>query len=201
MLKMLYFWKNININRIPLKFNIIKKVSLIVFLLGTLCTCERDDICPEDVPTTPRLILEFYDLLNQENIKEVPNLFVQGIGNDFSLSGFSGTTDISVVELPLKTNENSTSYSFIKDYSINDNGTPNDTSDDFFDGNEDIITINYTAETIYVSRACGFKTIYKAINIQFDVDDMDRWIALAQPVNDNQSIEDETTTHFKLFHQ
>ena len=184
-----------------MKLNIIKKISLAVLLMVTLSTCERDDICPEDVSTTPRLIVEFYDLLNQETIKNVPNLRVQGVGNPDVLSSFTGSTAINKVELPLKTDESSTQYSFIKDYAINDNGTPDDFTDDYETGNEDIITINYTIENVYVSRACGYKTIYKAINIQFDVDDTDRWIALAQPLNDNQSIEDETTTHYKFFHQ
>ena len=184
-----------------MKLNIIKKISLAVFLLLTVCTCERDDICPEDVPTTPRLVVEFFDLSIQENIKDVTNLLVQGVGNDETLSGLGGSSTVNIVQLPLKTDENSTQFRFVKDYAIDDNGTPNDTSDDFATGNEDIITINYITENVYVSRACGYKTIYKAVNIQFDADDMDRWIALAQPLNDNQSIEDETTTHFKFFHQ
>jgi len=174
-------------------------VSLI--LSSILLGCERDDICPEDVSTTPRLIVEFYDLLNQEDIKNVPNLRVQGIGNTEVLSSFTGSTAINKVELPLKTDEASTQYSFIKDYAINDNGTPDDLTDDYVTGNEDIITINYTIENVYISRACGYKTTYNAVNIQFDVDDTDRWIALAQPLNDNQSIENETSTHYKFFHQ
>lgn len=176
-----------------MKLNIIKKISLAVFLSLTVYTCERDDICPEDVSTTPRLIVEFYDLLSQEDIKTVTNLYVQGIGNDEPLSTFLGTSDVSQVELPLKTNDNSTQFRFIKDYAIDDDGNQT--------GNEDIITINYSTENVYVSRACGYKTTYKAINIQFDADDTDRWIALVQPINDNQSIEDETTTHFNFFHQ
>ena len=184
-----------------MKLNIIKKISLAVFLIVTLSTCERDDICPEDVPTTPRLILKFYDVSNQENTKVVPNLFIQGVDNNEALTGFTGTSNITEVQLPLKTNENSTSFRFIKDYAINDNGTPNDTSDDFITGNEDIITINYNTKNVYVSRACGFKTIYKTVNIQFGEENItDRWITLAQPLNDNQSIEDETTIHFNFFH-
>ncbi|WP_052461075.1 DUF6452 family protein [Psychroserpens mesophilus] len=184
-----------------MKFNIIKKVGFVVLIFATLSTCERDDICPEDIPTTPRLILEFYDVSNQENTKIVPDLFIQGIGNSQVLTGFSGSSDILEVQLPLKTDENSTSFRFITNYElVDDNGTPNDTSDDIFNGNEDIITINYITENVYVSRACGYKTVYKAVNIQFDPDDTERWIVLAQPLNDNQSIEDETTTHFKFFH-
>lgn len=173
---------------------------MIILFIGTLSTCERDDICPEDVPTTPRLIVEFYDLLNQENLKNVPNLYIQGIGNDLPLSNFSGNSAESSIELPLKTDANSTQFRFISDYAIDDNGTPDDTSDDFVTGNEDLITINYITEIEYVSRACGFKTTYRAVNIEFDPDDMDRWILLAQTLNDNQLIEDETTTHFKFFH-
>ena len=180
-----------------------KTLLFSLFILFTIITisCERDDICPEDVPTTPRLIVEFFDLLNQDNLKNVPNLRVQGIGNDETLSGFGGSSTENKVELPLKTNENSTQFSFIKNYAINNNGTPDDSSDDFATGNEDIITINYIAENVYVSRACGYKTIYKAVSIQFDASDLDRWIALVEPLNVNQSIEDETTTHFKFFHQ
>jgi hypothetical protein len=175
--------------------------SLIIFLTLSTISCERDDICPEDVPTTPRLILEFYDVSNQENKKNVTNLYVQGVGNTSALSGFSGTSNISKVELPLKTDENSTSFRFIKNYAIDNNGTPDDTSDDFNTGNEDVITVNYITENVYVSRACGYKTIYKTVSIQFGEENVtERWISLALPLNDNQSIEDETITHFKFFH-
>lgn len=169
--------------------------------MGILSTCERDDICPEDVPTTPRLIVEFFDIADQDNLKNVPNLFIQGVGNSVPLGGFTGNSAGNLVELPLKTNENSTQFRFIIDYAIDDNDTPDDTSDDIITGNEDIITINYVTENVYVSRACGFKTIYKAVDIDFDSTDLDRWILLTEPLNDTQLIEDETTTHFKFFHQ
>jgi hypothetical protein len=176
-----------------LKLNIIKKIGLVLFLLVTVCTCERDDICPEDVPTTPRLILELFDVSNQENKKNVTNLFIQGIGNDLPLSDYNGDSNVNTVELPLKTDENVTSFRFIQNYAIDQNGEQT--------GNEDIITVNYTRETVYVSRACGYKTIYKTVSIQFgEVNATDRWIVLVQPANDNQSIKDETTTHFNFFH-
>ena len=158
----------------------------------TFSACERDDICPEDVSTTPLLLLEFYDITNQENLKNVANIFIQGIGNDNPLPDYNGDTNENSVELPLKTNENSTSFRFIKNYALDSDGNQT--------GNEDIITINYVAENVYVSRACGYKTIYRAVSIQLDDDEMNRWIVLAQPLNNNQSIEDETTTHFNFFH-
>lgn len=173
---------------------------IVLFALSTI-SCERDDICPEDIPTTPRLIVKFYDVSNQETLKNVPKLFIQGVGNTEPLPNFIGTTNVNEVQLPLKTDDTSTSFKFIKNYAINDNGTPDDPTDDFVTGNEDIITINYSTENVYVSRACGYKTIYKTVNIQFGEEIVtDRWIVLAQPLNDNQSIEDETTTHFNFFH-
>lgn len=179
------------------------QICVICLLMANfmLLGCERDDICPEDISTTPRLILEFFDVSNQENNKNVPRLFVQGVGNTVPLSDYDGDAAASTVELPLKTDENFTTFRFIRDYVVNDNGTPNDTSDDFIAGNEDFITINYITENVYVSRACGFKTIYRSVSVEFGEEDIaDRWIRIIQAVNDNQSIEDETTTHFKFFH-
>ena len=50
-----------------------KKISLLfalVFLIANY-SCERDDICPESTPTTPRLIIDLYDLGDQETQKNV----------------------------------------------------------------------------------------------------------------------------------
>jgi hypothetical protein len=199
---MLYFW---NEESEPKKRNHKLKLKSILFILIIIVTvsnisCEPDDICPEDISTTPRLILEFFDVSNQENNKNVPNLRVQGLGNSSPVLGFEGGSTENKVELPLKTDDSATSFSFIRDFAINNNGTPDDTSDDFVTGNEDVITVNYIAENVYVSRACGYKTIYRAVNVEFDDTDLDRWIVLVEAVNDNQSIEDETTTHFKFYH-
>ncbi len=176
-----------------------KAICLLTLLL-MLGTCERDDICPEDVPTTPRLILEFFDVSDQSATKNVPAFYAQGIDNENPLSGYSGGSAINTVELPLRTDQNETQYRLIRNYDVNDNGTPNDTTDDFITGNEDIITITYNTEQEYVSRACGFKTVFKNVLVTLDTTDTDRWIDLIQSVNDNQSIEDETTTHFNFFH-
>ena len=101
--------------------------------------------------------------------------------------------------MPLKTTETITQYSLHKNYSVNDNGTPNDTTDDFLNGNEDIITIEYVTEEVYVSRACGFKTVFKNIRITV-ADDGDRWIQNYRSVDDNQIVENEDAPHFRLFH-
>ena len=179
-----------------------KKICLLILVLFlTICyySCERDDICPETTPTTPRLIIDLYDFTNQEEKKNVLDFRVQGVGNEDVLPGYNviGATDDII--LPLRTDANTTEYKLHIDYGVNNNGTPDNPDDDFLEGNEDIISINYTTEEVYVSRACGYKTIFKNVTLTVK-NDSDNWIKLKESVTDNQSVEDETTTHFNLYH-
>ena len=177
----------------------LKGTILLIFLSVAIMTlsCERDDICPASTPTTPNLIIEFYDFANQESVKFVPQIRVQGINNDIVLEGYEAVNADDLI-LPLRTDTIATQYSLRSNYSNNDNGTPDDPSDDFPNGNEDIITINYTTEQVFVSRACGYKTVFRNITLNIEPDS-DNWILSKQSVTDNQSVEDETTAHFYLF--
>jgi len=173
-------------------------LPIMVLVIGITASCERDDLCPESTPTTPSLIIDAFDVDNQEDSKNVFGLLAAGVGSEDALPDYSVVNTANII-LPLKTTENTTRYQLIQDYSINDNGTPDDTSDDFAEGNQDIITISYTREELYVSRACGYKTIFKDVEISVE-NDTDNWIQLIQPVNNPQSVEDETAAHFNLFH-
>ncbi|MBU3822367.1 hypothetical protein KO566_09865 [Flavobacteriaceae bacterium XHP0103] len=181
-----------------MKYFKIALLLIIVILVATNTSCERDDICPESTPTTPKLIIEFYNNNAPENLKAVPKLRVQGINNNEALPGYD-IVNTNNIELPLRTDTIATQYKLHNNYSINDNGTPNDTSDDFLNGNEDIITIKYNTEQIFVSRACGYKTIFNNVSLTIE-EDSNNWIISRQSVNDNQSVEDETTVHFYIFH-
>jgi len=176
------------------------KVLIIPFLLiaALSISCERDDICPDATPTTPRLIIDLLDALNPDTKKNVFDLVVIGVDNDDFLPDyiFQDTDDLI---LPLRTDDNTTEYILIKGASVNDNGTPNDNTDDFVDGNQDRITLNYSREEVFVSRACGFKTIFKNVTLTI-VQDGDNWMLSREPLTDNQSVEDETTTHFNISH-
>jgi len=174
------------------------KIIGLLLLSLSFFTCERDDICPEDKPTTPRLIIDLFDATDQTVPKNVFDIVVVGIGNDFILEGYE-FQDVGQFILPLKTDADETSYALIKDASIDDNGTPDDTADDFITGNQDIITVSYTREDQYVSRACGFKTVFRNVLISV-TPDTNNWVNFVLPINDNQSVEDETTTHYNLFH-
>lgn len=178
-----------------------RKRSLVLIAIITICyfSCERDDICSGSTPTTPRLIIDLLDATNQDNKKNVFDLVVIGVDNNFILSDYN-FDDTDNLVLPLKTDTNTTQYILIKEATINDNGTPDDTSDDLIEGNQDIITINYSREEVYVSRACGYKTIFKNVTLNLDASDIDPWIVSRQPVTDNQSVEDEAAAHFTMSH-
>ena len=108
-------------------------------------SCEKDDICDAATETTPKLIIEFYDILNPTVLKKVTNLAVKEVGITSAVISFNS---VSKIELPLKTNEDLTKYSLILN------------STDVITANEDFLQFNYTRQNIFVSRACGYKTIF-----------------------------------------
>jgi len=123
-----------------------KKALLLLLFAISFSGCEKDDICVDE--TTPRLILEFYDDSNPSNLKNVTNLKVTGFGMTDALKTFSG---VSTVELPLNNTVDITKYRLVLNSTSTIPGVPN----------EDLIEFNYTRENEYVSRACGYRTIYK----------------------------------------
>ncbi len=175
-----------------------KKIVTLLLLCFAVTNCEKDDICSEDTSTTARLYLAFYSNFNQDNRKNVFNFRAQGVGNDNPLDDYNVVT-ANEVYLPLKTTENETQFRLHNDYEIDNNGTPDDDTDDFVSGNEDIITISYAVKEVYVSRACGYKTVFENVTISIE-DDGDKWIDFIQSTTDNEPITNETEAHFNLFH-
>ena len=131
-----------------------KALILIAILIGILISCEKDDICSDANANTPHLIIRFYDVSNTNSLKPVNNLKITGFENDEEIG--TTTTKDSIV-LPLKILDNNSLFSLIKDYTFDNNGTPDDTSDDIEGGNTDTITISYENEQVFISRACGYK--------------------------------------------
>lgn len=161
------------------------KTSMLLLLVVSFWNCEKDDICPENEPTTPRVIIEFYDTANPTVLKNVTNLgviapgFVEGFG-------FDGINKIAV---PLKTNQDTTTLQFIE------NGSDTDAAND----NSDEIVFNYTRQDIYVSRACGYKTnftldITNGADVILDGNNWIQSITIEQP-----TIANENETHIKIY--
>lgn len=171
-----------------------KKASLLIIVLTLIISyysCERDDICPESTPTTPSLIIDVFDFSNQENKKNVFGLLIVGADRQDALPDYGIVSSNNLI-LPLKTDENTTEYRLIKEAVRGDDGL-------LTSGNEDVISINYSRREVFVSKACGYKTIFENVTLTI-VDDEDNWILSETPLNPNQSVEDETSAHFNIFH-
>ena len=166
------------------------RYRLLFFLLLSLFCCEPDDICSQSTQTTPRLVIDFYDIENLSSKKSVAGLFAIGIngqGDEINIIEESAETR-DRIELPLDGNYNESRFKLYKNYNM---------VDGVVEGNPDIISINYNTESIYVSRACGYKNNY-SIN-EFDIDnDVDLWIVLSEVII-NQ-VENENLGHVQIFH-
>ncbi|MDD5151653.1 MAG: hypothetical protein PHC28_14440, partial [Flavobacterium sp.] len=58
------------------------KKIIILLLIATFSfsSCEKDDICDANTSTTPRLVIDFYDITTPSLLKKVTNLKVIGDG-------------------------------------------------------------------------------------------------------------------------
>ena len=72
-----------------------------------------------------------------------------------------------------------------------------DIADDDNFSNSDIIEISYTPEFVYVSRACGYKTVFNGAQISFD-NDGENWIITTDVLN--ETIENENAAHIIIYH-
>ncbi|MDI9312302.1 MAG: DUF6452 family protein [Limnohabitans sp.] len=146
--------------------------------------CEPDDICEQGTPTTPKLIVEFYDNASPTVRKNVTNLGIVANGMTTGLL-FSG---VSKIQVPLKTDANTVSYDFILNSTST---TPAPITDK--------ISINYTRKDVFISRACGYKT-------NFELNANPNGMVLNTPKNwikeiniQKFTIENENETHVKIF--
>ena len=163
-----------------------KKLLVLLLISIILSGCEKDDICSED--TTPRLIIEFYDIANPANTKNVTGLKVTGVGQTNPLKTYNG---VSKIELPLNISTTTTKYSLV----LNSANSP-------LIPNEDFLEFNYAHQNIYVSRACGYKTTFDlnatdgVILTDAVIPDLP-WI---QDINiQTTNIDNENETHIKIY--
>lgn len=133
-----------------------RKIIALLLIAISLSGCEKDDVCIEE--TTPRLVVQFYDISNPANLRNVVNLKVKADGAaDYIVFNTSlPNTDPSrylfngnKIELPLNISQDVTKYTLIL----------NSTS--LTAPNQDVLQFNYTRQNVFVSRACGYKTIFQ----------------------------------------
>lgn len=166
---------------------IVQYISLISFALLVIWSCEKDEICIEE--NTPLLIIRFFDNDNPTEYKEVINLKVQieGIDGDYINETITLLTDS--IAIPVKVTEDVTRFKLIL-FGNDEDETNN---------NEDVFDLNYIREDVFVSRSCGYKTLYYDVKTTL-LDDGDNWIKSIETVKDPQDILNQNSDHVKIFH-
>ena len=158
-----------------------------------ISSCEKDDICDEDTATTPKLVINFYDFYNATEAKEVTDLTIIASGMTEGVT-YDDSTLIngSTVSIPLKTDANTTTYSFILNY---DNDDPALT-------NEDVFQFDYLTTDIFVSRACGYKTTFAfdgAHTVTLTDGSANDALWIKYFVIKTQTIDNEDETHIDIY--
>lgn len=155
-----------------------------------LSGCEKDDICSADEPTTPNLIVEFYDYLDQE----IPN---NGIVRAYAL----GQTDHVIqstsnkIILPFRLDEQQTTWVL---ESV-------DRTSQELEVKKDTLTFSYRVETFFLNKACGYVSHFflnqdgssPLLNGKQN-NTKGNWIKQYQ--TQTNEITDQTQAHFKIFY-
>lgn len=155
--------------------------------------CESDDICDANTVTTPRLVIDFYDFNDPTKLKAVKNLKVIAEGMIEGVS-YKNTTLIndSSVAIPLKAEADKVTYSFILNFEDRNPAIIN----------TDIIQFDYTRSTVFVSRACGYKTNYE-LSRTTPFTHTDPTVADGKWMQNisvkNRTIDNENETHLEIY--
>jgi len=158
-----------------MKRNIIFLLIVVLSFVG----CEKDDICIDN--TTPNLIIRFYNISATDSIKKVDSLTVLNLDNNAPITNNTITASTDSIAIPLSVLNDKTTYVL----------TANN--------NNDTITIVYTRIDDFVSRSCGYKTLYNNVVVSVKTDN-NNWIQQIGTVNLPQNIENEKEAHIKIWH-
>ncbi|ASV28952.1 DUF6452 family protein [Maribacter cobaltidurans] len=167
-----------------------RKLNRVIFtflLTITLTSCEKDDICVEG--NTPLLVLEFFNVADTTAVKNVTALRIVGEGQTVTVNTFTDRSNLSSVAIPLRTEENSTTFYLISNSASNDNGQET--------GNIDTLTFNYDRIEDFKSRACGFVVNYDNVSTELQTGS-GNWIADIEVIR--ASVTNSDSTHVKIFH-
>ena len=160
------------------EFNLII-FSLIFFLFSN--SCEKDDICLSDTPSSPRLIVKMVDKDDPTLYKLANDLLIKVVDND-SINIKSSDSII----LNLNPYKNYTQFEFILNQ-----GSENQ--------NIDTLQINYSLNNIYIDRACGYKTSFifnsNALTL---INEKNNWIESYLILKD--TIINEEQAHMAILH-
>lgn len=154
-----------------------KKSSLLIILAGIFSvffSCQ-DEFCIE--PTTPEFIIRFYNK-DSTNYTTKQIKLVAWVGND-TIPYVNGSSRDSIA-LPIDTQNTSVTFNL----SILDSVPSLET-----------LTINYKVDDIYVSKACGFKSVFKEVTLTHS---NNNWLSKSEQIT--QEITNQNQAHVQIFH-
>ena len=159
-----------------------KRISFYSLLIIFIFNCEKDDICLEGTPGTPRLIIRFFDQNEKTIPKPLSNVTIKALSEDEDYIVFSGDS----LGIPLKLISNSTIYTF--------------TQLDDLDNQEKVDTLkfNYKREDYYVNRACGFLSNLIFTTPALEILDKESMFLGFKILND--TIKNENQAHLAIYH-
>jgi len=160
-----------------------KKYLFVLLMLSFFTSCEKDDICIDEV--TPHLVIRFYDKASTSTVKKVSNLKVEVENSNDEFVQIGSTTSLDSIVLPLNVALDLTKIRLTKNFIDNSTGIVNS------------FTLNYDREEVFVSRSCGYKTIYKNVNKSDENLSLD-WIHNINLLFTN--IDNENQAHITIFH-
>lgn len=161
-----------------------KRILLLVFFIGIISACEKDDFCIEN-PVTSKLIIDFYDDTNRETLKKVERFSIIAVGQPDSL--FTNVSTESRISIPLNSLTNETIFKLKKNTTTN--GAEADNLIATF-------TITYDKREEFVSRSCGFKVVFN--NLTFS-SETNSWITDFTPTT-VINLDDQSEAHVQIFH-
>jgi len=166
-----------------------KKTYLFAFVgIASFFSCEKDDICDGQV-ATPNVRIEFYDRANSANLKpfyKIECFVIPEIPTDtIKVIEFFNKSEI---QLPLNIASNQTIWNLKLTQIVN-----NDTISEV-----DQLRFNYTPKAEYVSKACGYKSVFTDLTTSLNQGASGNWITNFSPLTNN--IINEENPHAKIYY-
>lgn len=165
-----------------------KQLFLLIVILGAflISACEKDDICVDG--DTPLLVLRFYNAQDTANVKSVTTLRIVGVGQENPVNTFSDRSTTDSVAIPLRADQSPTQFLLILNSAD---------EDDLETGNIDTLSVAYSVEEVFVSRACGFIANFNDLNPELTAGS-ENWIQNIEVVD--STVTNQFSAHVKIFH-
>ncbi|WP_347374799.1 DUF6452 family protein [Aequorivita sp. Q41] len=164
----------------------LKKIIVLILLIFAFKSCTKDDICPDGTATTSNLVIQFNDIINPLNSKNVEVLTVL----TDNIDSVEVVTRLSTnsITIPLNTNADTTKYMFIRSIIS--------TTDTIV--NIDKVSFIYQRSDGYVNRACGFKMEFDNLSSNLENEGTENWIQQVSVIRD--TVNDENSPHITMLH-